>query len=42
MDGLIQATKALAMTALDVCYDPALLPAIRSEFQAYRRQVANA
>ena len=42
MDGLIQATKALAMTALDVCYDPALLSAIRSEFQAYRRQVADA
>ncbi len=41
MSGLVQAAKALAMTALDVCYDPRLLPEIRSEFDAYRRQMAD-
>ena len=41
MSGLLQATKALAMTALDVCYDAALLHDIRSEFEAYRRQMGD-
>jgi amidohydrolase len=42
MRGLLLAAKALAMTALDLCEDPALLSAIADEHAAYRKAATSA
>lgn len=37
MQGMLLAAKALALTALDLCEDPALLAAVNAEHAAYRQ-----
>ena len=38
-EGMLQAAKALAMTALDLFYDESLLPRIKEDFVRYRAEV---
>jgi len=42
MRGMILAAKALAMTALDVCEDPALVAAVKAEHAAFREAAGSA